>query len=119
MRVTAHRVEDQFESLTARSPRPSSAASRHDAWDEPAAHKTSIFRGDIPEGRMPGLIPFTTIEYEEPLADKLFDRALLHGWLSCIGVAGLRRKESECDGNQAVCARECVMGGAGGGLVSL
>jgi hypothetical protein len=69
---------------------------------------------------MPGLIPFTTVEYEEPLADKLFDRALLHGWLSCVGAA--RARASEREGNQAAtraCVRErvCVMGGAGAGGV--
>jgi hypothetical protein len=65
---------------------------------------------------MPGLIPFTTVEYEEPLADKLFDRALLHGWLSCIGAgAGARAREwSEREGNQAAtraCVRESVCDG--------
>lgn len=61
--------------------------SRDGSTGEPAARKSNIFRGELPEGRMPGLIPFTTVEYEEPLADQLFDRAMLHGWLSCIGVA--------------------------------
>jgi hypothetical protein len=45
---------------------------------EPAGSK-SIFKGHVPEGRMPGLLPFTTVEFEEPLADTLYDEAIIHG----------------------------------------
>jgi len=63
---------------------------------EPAAKAANIFRGEIGEGRMPGLIPFTTIEYEEALADRLYDAALIHGWLSCIDRINTMRRERWC-----------------------
>jgi hypothetical protein len=45
---------------------------------------------------MPGIFPFTTVEYTEPLADQLYDNALLHGWLSCIDRVNTRRRERWC-----------------------
>ena len=51
---------------------------------------------------MPGLLPFTTVEYEEPLADKLYDAAILHGWLSCMDRLNTRRRERWCALHQNV-----------------
>ena len=114
--LTPERVPPRVEALTrgwVRSARCSCAANRREGADAPAARKASIFRGEVPEGRMPGLIPFTTVEYEEPLADTLFDRALLHGWLSCIGAgsrtslraSGARQHGSTAARRACVCAR--------------
>ena len=58
--------------------------------------QASILRGDLPEGRMPGLLPFTTVAYEEPLADRLYDRAMIHGWLSCVDRLSSVRRERWC-----------------------
>ena len=61
-----------------------------------------LLKGEIPAGRMPGLLPFTTVEYEEPLSDQLYDSAMLHGWLSCIDRLSTRRRERWCALDQNV-----------------
>mmetsp|Transcript_28246 Transcript_28246/g.63951 ORF Transcript_28246/g.63951 Transcript_28246/m.63951 type:complete len:392 (+) Transcript_28246:1726-2901(+) len=52
--------------------------------------------GEMPPGRMPGLIPFTTVPLEESLADRLYEEAIIHGWMSCIDRATKRRRERWC-----------------------
>uniref|UniRef100_A0A7S4KF71 PH domain-containing protein n=1 Tax=Guillardia theta TaxID=55529 RepID=A0A7S4KF71_GUITH len=76
-------------------PERESILSRQDGHDVEAG--MALMRGgEIPPGRMPGLIPFTTVPFVESLADRLYDEAIIHGWMSCIDKATKRRRERWC-----------------------
>jgi hypothetical protein len=79
----------------------------NDSLEQTSTRRSIWTSGDIPEGRAPGLLPFTTVPYTEPLADQLYDSALIHGWLSCMDAKNTKRRERWCALNDAMQSISC------------